>query len=190
MSMRMPNLASRPFLNTRPVWAFSIVAVTLGLVLLAINASLYMSSNSRLKEQLQRRDALKSQLEQLRGEVRHDVAAMEKVQWKRLQRQVTGLNNILEAYGFSWQGLLRDMGAVLPRQVRLQRITPTISKEGLSLALKGTAQSRDALLQFLQNMIDDPHFERPLPRSETTPEEAGVGYEFVIKVFYHPEGGA
>ena len=188
--MRMPNLAGRPFLNTRPVWAFTVTALVLGVILLAVNAALYVSSNSRLREQLRRRDALRSQLSELRGQVEKDVAAMHKVPWKRLQRETAGLNSILEAYGFSWQGLLRDVGAVLPRQVRLQRISPTVTKEGLSLGLKGTAQSRDAILQFLQNMIDDPHFERPLPRSETTPEEAGVGYEFVIKVFYHPEGGA
>jgi len=186
--MRVPNLASRPFLNTRPVWVFTAVAVAVGLALMAVNAGLFMSSNTRLEELLERRDALEAKVQELKGEVRQDVAALEKVPWKRLRREVASLNTILEAYGFSWQRLLRDMGAVLPRQVRLQRITPAVSKEGLSLGLKGTAQSREAILDFLQNMIDDSHFERPLPRSETTPEEAGVGYEFVVKVLYHPEG--
>lgn len=186
--MRMPSLASRPFLNTRPVWAFTVSAVVLGLILMAVNIFLYVSSNARLEEQLQREKTLRAQVKELHDEVLRDVAALKKVPWKRLDRRAAGLNTILQAYGFSWQNLLRDVGAVLPRQVRLNRIAPSVTKEGLSLGFKGTAQSRDAILEFLQNMIDDPHFERPLPRSETTPEEAGVGYDFVIKVFYHPEG--
>jgi len=187
--MRVPSLASRPFLNTRPVWIFTAAAIVLGLILGVVNVGLYMSSNTRLKLQLDRRAELEGRVKQLRAEVRRDMEALQKVPWKRLEREVSTLNGILEAYGFSWQGLLRDVGTVLPRQVRLQRITPVVSKEGLSLTLKGTAQTRDAILDLLQNMIDDSHFERPLPRSETTPEEAGVGYDFVIQVLYHPAGG-
>jgi len=187
--MRVPSLASRPFLNTRPVWIFTAAAIVSGLILGAVNVGLYMSSNTRLKVQLKHRTELQARVEQLRAELREDVEALQRVPWKRLEHEVSSLNGILEAYGFSWQGLLRDVGTVLPRQVRLQRITPAVSKEGLSLTLKGTAQTRDAILDLLQHMIDDPHFERPLPRSETTPEGAGVAYEFVIQVLYHPTGG-
>ncbi len=187
--MRVPSLTSRPFLNTRPVWIFTTTAAAIGLILMAVNVGLYMSSNTRLQRLLERRKELETRVGELKAEVRGDVGALEKVPWKRLRREVTALDGILEAYGFSWPRLLRDVGAVLPRQVRLQRITPAVSKEGLSLGLKGTAQTRDAILELLQNMIDDPHFERPLPRSETTPEESGMGYEFVMKVLYHPERG-
>ncbi len=188
--MRLPSLASRPFLNTRPVWVFTVAAVALGLVLMVVNIMLYLSSNTRLEQQLARRAQLEEQVRELRAEVGKDASALAKVPWKRLGRETAGLNEILQTYGFSWQQLLRDVGKVLPRQVRLQRITPTVTKEGLSLRFKGTAQSRDAILELLQNLIDDPHFEKPLPRSETSPEEAGVGYDFSLKVFYHPDKGA
>jgi len=185
--MRLPSLSTRPFLNTRPVWIFTGAAVLFGLILMAVNIGLYMSSNTRLEQELERKKELQAQVRDIQAELQRDIDAIAKVPWKRLRTKVEGLNGILRAYGFSWQRLLRDVGGVLPRQVRLERINPAVTKEGLSLSLKGKAQTRDAMLELLQNMIDDPRFERPLPRSETTPEESGVGYEFALQVLYHPD---
>jgi len=188
--MMIPSLSSRPFLNTRPVWAVTALAAGLGIVLLAVNIGLYISSNRRLEEQLVRRAELTGRVRALSAELRKDTAALEKVPWKKLKLRAERLNGILHEYAFSWQRLFRDLGAVLPREVRLYRISPDVSDKGVVLTIAGTARNREALLQLLQNMIDDPRFEDPLPRSETTPEgAAGTGYEFRMKVNYLPEEG-
>ncbi len=189
--MMMPSLSSRPFLNTRPVWAVTALAAGIGIVLMAVNVGLYISSNRRLEAQLQRRAELTTRVAELSAALRRDTAALEKVPWKKLRLRAGRLNGILQEYGFSWRRLFGDLGEVLPREVRLYRISPDISEKGVVLVIAGTARNREALLQLLQNMIDDPRFDNPLPRSETTPEgAAGTGYEFRMKVDYLPGGEA
>ncbi len=187
--MMFPSLSSRPFLNTRPVWAVTALAAGIGVVLLAVNIGLYISSNRRLEAQLARRAELVEQVRTLSAELRRDTAALEKVPWKKLRLRARRLDGILHEYAFSWRRLFGDLGEVLPREVRLYRISPDVSDKGVVLTIAGTARNREALLELLQNMIDDPRFEDPLPRSETTPEGAtGTGYEFRMKVNYLPGG--
>jgi Tfp pilus assembly protein PilN len=187
--MIYPNLASRPFLNTRPVWLVTVVAVLVTLVLVVINVQLYRGSKRSLAEQRAQRDQLAAQHRQVEGEVRQELGVLGKVQWRTLSRQVDGLNVILSEHSFSWLDLLDDIEGVLPYQVRLTRIAPSIGTEGVTLSLFGISRTREAMLEFLENLFADERFGDPLPKYEVTPEEAtSVGYEFTLAVDYQPQG--
>jgi Tfp pilus assembly protein PilN len=188
--LNIPNLASRPFLNTRPVWLLTAVAGTLALTLAAVNFNLWMISNRGLEEQLAREQALLAEQKQLVDELRSDAAALDQVPWRALNRRVDDLNMVLREHAFSWLRLLDDLERVLPREVRIIRVSPTVGKEDVELGLEGVARDRGALLDLLDNLIADPSFDEPRPRSERTPEQSsGVGYDFVLSVKYRPEGG-
>ncbi len=183
--MNIPNLSSRPFLNTRPVWLLIVAAGTLALVLSAVNLNLWIVSNLGLEEQLARERTLAAEQAKLVGEMKADLAALDRVPWRSLNRRVEDINLVLHEHAFSWLQLFDDVERVLPREVRIIRIAPTVGKEGVELGLDGVARDRDAFLDLLDNLIADPAFDEPRPRSERMPEQSSsAGYEFTVSVKY------
>jgi hypothetical protein len=64
-------------------------------------------------------------------------------------------------------------------------VSPGVTADGVRLTIRGTARTRMAMIKMLENMIADPHFFNPLPRSERTPEASqSAGYEFRLRVGY------
>lgn len=188
--MNVPNLASRPFLNTRPVWLLVAATGTLAVVLSAVNLNLWLASNRGLEEQLARERTLAEEQAKLVTEMKRDLAALDRVPWRSLERRVGNLNLVLHEHAFSWLELLDDVERVLPREVKIIRVSPTVGKDGVELGLDGVARDRGSFLDLLDNLIADPSFEEPRPRSERTPEQSsGAGYDFTVSVKYLPGRG-
>ena len=188
--IRIPNLASRPLLNDRPVWLATAAALALGLLLLGLNLHLYFSA-THVTERLEARKAeLEAERNALVESITQKKAVLETVRWKKLNRRIERVNVALAEHRFSWLQLLRDLGETLPWQVRLVKVQPVVSEEGVRLKLVGEAQTSEAVLEFLQNLIDSPRFEKPLPRSEEPPEGGkSTVYGFTLGVRYLPEEG-
>jgi hypothetical protein len=157
-------------------------------VFVVLNITSYLSSNRELAPQLDRLSRLRSEYESVSAEVRGLVAEFEKVPWRSLQSRVAATNVVLREWGFSWLALLDDIEEVIPREVRLIRIGPSVGPAEVTLSLRVVARSRDALIEFLDNLITDPRFSRPIPLREGLPEESAVaGYDLSLRVTYHPE---
>jgi Tfp pilus assembly protein PilN len=186
--MTTPNLASRPFLNTRPVWLLTVAAGGLALALTVVNVHLWAASNRALTVQLEHRDQFLAEHRELESKLRRDAATLERVPWRSLSRRVGDLNLVLREHAFSWARLLDDVERVIPREVRVTRIAPTVGKEGYELSLDGVARSQDDILQFIDNLIVDPAFDEPKPRSVTMPDKSpSASYQFTLVVRYLPE---
>jgi len=182
-----PNLATRPFLNTRPVWLVAAVAGALALILLAFNLRLFLVANRALVDESVTRNALLERHQSLEAAVRKDVEALERVPWRSLTRRVDATNLILQEHSFSWLGMLDDIERVMPYDVRLTRIAPGVSADGSILSLALIAHNRDAMLQLLDNLVADPEFSDPTPSTESSPEEnAAAAYVMTLRVNYHP----
>ena len=89
-----------------------------------------------------------------------------------------------------WSQLLADLERVVPWDIRLVSITPSVAKDGsVQIGLDGVATGRDAWLKLLAVLFADPKFSDPLPRSEEAPSASnGQGYRFSLTVRYWPEG--
>jgi len=75
----------------------------------------------------------------------------------------------------------------MPYAVRLVRIGPKVDPEGVTLQIRGVARDREALLEFLDNLIADSRFSVPRIANEDPPDEVGpVGHSFDFSVDYHP----
>jgi Tfp pilus assembly protein PilN len=182
-----PNLATRPFLNTRPVWLVTAGAGLAALVLIALNLRLFFVANRSLEDEIARRDALLLRHQALEAEIREDIEALERVPWRSLSSRVEATNLVLREHAFSWLGMLDDIERVMPYDVRLTRIAPAVGADEVTLSLALVAHNRDAMLQLLDNLIADPRFSSPTPSSEATPEQsATAGYEMSLRVNYHP----
>jgi Tfp pilus assembly protein PilN len=186
--MIAPDLAARPFLNTRPVWLVTGVAVALAVVFLVLNVSFYFSSNRTLAPQLERARELRSQRDALAADAQSVIDDLEKVPWRSLSGRVQATNVVLREWGFSWLQLLDDIERVMPRDVRIVKVAPVVTAEGFTLSLMAIARTRDDILDLLQNLIADPSFSEPIPIREALPEESRTaGYELTMRVTYHPD---
>lgn len=184
--MIVPNLASRPHLNTRPVWIVIGAAAALSLVFAVLNTSVWLKSNRALEEQIQLLDQLEENYQRLTLEVGQQAADLNRVPWKSLAARVNAVNTVIREHEFSWVGLLDDIERVLPYDVRLTKITPKVDGESVNLSLNAVGRTREALLDFFDTLIEDPSFSDPSPSSEITPEESGFGYVFQMTVVHHP----
>ena len=77
--MIAPNLASKPVMNTRPVWLVTAAAALAALVLLALNLRLFFVANRALDDETARRDRLLERHQELEAAVRKDVDNLEKM---------------------------------------------------------------------------------------------------------------
>ena len=185
--MITPNLATRPFLNTRPVWLVAAAAGLLALILIGFNLRLYLVANQHLDDETTMRDELEIRYSALATEVKTNVNVLERVPWKSLEGRVDATNLILREHSFSWIEMLDDIERVMPYDLRLTRITPSVGSDVVTLSLVAIARNRDVMLEFLDNMIADPRFENPTPSSEKTPEETELAtYVLTVRVTYHP----
>ena len=183
--MILPNLASKPFLNTRPVWLVTGVAGFLTLLLVVLNIVFYVSSNRTLAPQIDERDRLQAEHDVLVEELEDQVAVLAKVPWRSLLARVNATNLILREHDFSWLKLLDDIERVMPYDVRIVQIAPTVGTSQVNLNLTVVTKNRDAMLEFIENLIADPSFSRPTPSQERTPEESNeVGYMLALTVQY------
>jgi hypothetical protein len=182
-----PNLATRPFLNTRPVWLVAAAAGFLALILIGFNLRLYLVANRHLDDETTKRDGLELRYSALATEVKEDVDVLEKVPWRSLKGRVDATNLILREHSFSWLEMLDDIERVMPYDLRLTRIAPTVGSDEVTLSLEAVARNRDAMLEFLDNLIADPRFENATPATEKTPEETELAtYVLSVRVAYHP----
>ncbi len=187
--MNIPNLASRPHLNVRPVWVMSVLVLILGLVIGGIDMSLYYRSSEDLAGLLVERDGLKARRAELIAGLQEHLKALDSVPWTALRRRVNSVNAVLGEHRFSWGRLLDDLGEVLPWQVRLVTVSPSHGEEGISLTIKAVSQDREGFLNFLDALVRDPRFSDPVPGRETWPESGEtIQYLFNLEVRYDPEG--
>ncbi len=186
---RLPNLASRPFINTRPVVLVIVTAVLVGVVMLLLNLRLFFSTSGTTEALGQRVVDLEAQKTALESDIRDDLEALQAVEWRRLETDVQAANLVLKAHAFSWGRLLTHLEATLPYAVRLVRVSPKVEDDRtVQLSLQGIGQSREAMLEFMANLLESDAFERVEPSGETLPEgAASAGYEFDLDTVYVPE---
>ncbi len=183
--MIVANLASKPRLNTRPVWVVTGAALLIGLVLTAVNIRLFLTSNQTLGEQIVQRDMLQIQRDALAEEFSVHAGVLEGVPWKNLGARIDLVNEVLEEHRFSWSEMLDDLAVVLPWQVRVVSVSPSLGEDGVSLSLEAVSKDRVGFLDVLDRMVSDPNFDDPRPSRETWPEGGQSSeYLFTMRVMY------
>jgi len=188
--MITPSLASRPFLNTRPVWVMTIGAGCVALVLIALNIRFFLVTSRTVEDAITTRDALEERYGELESTARQEIAFLNRVPWRTLEARVNATNLVLQEHAFSWLQMLDDIERVMPYDVRLTRITPSVGRDGVMLTFEVVARNRDAMLEFIDRLVEDPRFDEPTLSSETTPETSTTGtYLLSMRVRYLAVGG-
>ena len=185
-----PNLARRPFLDSRPVLVAGGALAAIALVLTSVNLWELVSAQGAERALAAEEMALRTRFAALQEEVRSADRRLAAVSWRQLEADADRMQQVAARRRVAWSRLLVDLERVVPWDVRLASVVPVIDEKGVvQVTLTGVAAGRDAWLRLLGRCFADASFSEPVPASEEAPSASNtVGFRFQLRVRYWPEG--
>ena len=155
------NLASRPFIELRPLFA-RLRLIMLALALLAIGLGFALSSLSKKADLASvQMNALKAQTADYQQKRLQNESRMKQPQNAGVLERSRFLNGLFARKSFSWTAVMMDLERVLPTGVQVTSIEPVISKEGeVTIRLRVTGD-RDRTIQLVRNLERSQRFVGP-----------------------------
>ncbi len=155
------NLASRPFIELRPLFArlrLLMAALAILAVALGIGSSIMAG---KAHQATARMDALKAKTSAVQASTAAAEAKMRRPENQGVLERSQFLNTLFAEKGFSWTGVMMDLERVLPPGVQVTSIDPAISKDGvISIRLRVTGD-RSRSIQLVRNLEHSLHFLAP-----------------------------
>jgi type IV pilus assembly protein PilN len=155
------NLATRPFVELRPLFARLRLAMGL-LAVLAVGLGFWLHAlNAQAKVAQAQMDALKAKTTQFQRERAANEARMRQPQNMAVLERSQFLNAVFARKSFSWTAVMMDLERVLPVGVQVTSIDPVISKEGdVNIRLR-VSGDRDRAVQLVRNLETSQRFVAP-----------------------------
>jgi type IV pilus assembly protein PilN len=167
------NLANRPFVELRPLFA----RLRLAMVVLAILAAglwfALRSLEAKARVAQAQMDQLKAKTLQYQHERQVNEARMHQPQNMAVLERSQYLNAVFARKSFSWTAVMMDLERVLPTGVQVTSIEPVISKDGdVTIRLRVTGD-RERTVQFVRNLEVSQRFLLPRLSSEQSQTQEG-----------------
>jgi type IV pilus assembly protein PilN len=192
------NLATRPFVELRPLFARLRLAMA-GLAVMAIVLGVWLHFlNKHARVAQAQMDALKQQTAAFETERATNERRMREPQNQAVLNRSIFLNDLFVAKSFSWTSVMMDLERVLPAGVQVTSIDPAISAEHTVTIRLRVSGDRDKVVDLVRNLERSQRFLAPRPANETaqTKEPGQVihveqvggpeGVEFEIVSGYNP----
>lgn len=189
------NLATRPFVELRPLYARLRLAMIF-LVALAVGLGFALHSLSAKASIAQSQmNALKAKTAAFQHERQTNEARMRQPANMAVLDRSRFLNRLFAEKSFSWTAVMMDLERVLPAGVQVTSIDPVITKEGnVNIRLRVSGE-RDRAVQLVRNLETSQRFLSPRLSGETAltpsagqggPVVAPGGVVFEIMSSYNP----
>ena len=161
------NLASRPFVELRPLFArLRLIMAGLAVLAIALGFALHIL-NKKAAIATAQMDSLKAQTASYQQQRTQNEARMLQPQNAGVLERSRFLNGLFARKSFSWTAVMMDLERVLPTGVQVTSIDPVISKEGdVSIRLRVTGD-RDRAIQLIRNLERSQRFIAPKLAGET-----------------------
>jgi type IV pilus assembly protein PilN len=160
------NLANRPFVELRPLFARLRLAMVL-LAVLAIGLWFALHSlNAKASVARARMNGLKAETRQYQHERQVNEARMHQPQNMAVLERSQFLNSVFAWKSFSWTAVMMDLEKVLPAGVQVTSIEPAISKEGDVTIRLRVSGDRDLAVRLVRNLETSQRFLLPRLSSE------------------------
>ena len=155
------NLATRPFVELRPLFARLRLAMGV-LALLAIGLGFGLHSlNARARAAQAQMDDLKAKTRAFEKERLANEARMRQPQNRGVLERSQFLNALFAQKSFSWTAVMMDLEKVLPTGVQVTSLEPQIGKDGgVSVRLRVSGDRERAVL-LLRNLETSQRFVAP-----------------------------
>jgi type IV pilus assembly protein PilN len=198
------NLASRPFVELRPLFAMLRMAMA-ALAVLAIGLGIglhFLNKQARAAED--QMDGLEAKTLAFQTERQSNESRMRKPENKAVLDRSHFLNDLFMEKSFSWTSVMMDLERVLPAGVQVTSIDPETTPDGdVNIRLRVNTLERDRAVALVRNLERSQRFLAPRlsnetaqkqePGSLTLQAQMGItGVEFDILSGYNPlpEGSA
>jgi type IV pilus assembly protein PilN len=192
------NLATRPFVELRPLFArLRLAMVALTVTAIALGVWLH-SMNRHAQAAEMQMAALKQQTVTFETERAHNERRMREPQNQAVLDRSQFLNNLFAAKSFSWTSVMMDLERVLPAGVQVTSIEPAITSEkDVTIRLRVNGD-RERVVDLVRNLEQSQRFVAPRPANETarvqqqgqgmhaSPVGGPEGVEFEIVSGYNP----
>ncbi|HEV2647156.1 MAG TPA: PilN domain-containing protein [Acidobacteriaceae bacterium] len=192
------NLATRPFVELRPLFARLRLAM-FGLAALAIGLGIWLHAMNRHAQVAQAQmDSLKAQTAAFEMERSNNERRMLEPQNQAVLNRSQFLNDLFLAKSFSWTSVMTDLERVLPTGVQVTSIDPAISPEHEVTIRLRVSGDRERVVDLVRNLERSQRFLAPRPANESAQtHEAGQairvsqvagpdGVQFEIVSGYNP----
>jgi type IV pilus assembly protein PilN len=162
------NLATRPFVELRPLFArLRLAMVVLALLAVGMGFGLH-SLRAKAKIATAEMDALKAQTRGFENERARNEARMREPQNRSVLERSQFLNQMFASKSFSWTAVMMDLERVLPGGVQVTAIEPAIDKEGQVLIRLRVSGDRDKAVQLVRNLERSQRFRAPRLAGESS----------------------
>jgi type IV pilus assembly protein PilN len=160
------NLATRPFVELRPLFARLRLAMVL-LAVLAVGFGFALHSlNAKAAAAQAEMSALKAKTAQFQNEQMANESRMRQPQNMAVLERSQFLNAVFARKSFSWTAVMMDLEKVLPAGVQVTSIDPVITKTGdVSIRLR-VSGDRDRAVELVRNLETSQRFVSPRLVSE------------------------
>ncbi len=183
--MKIPiNLASQPFRRDRAMLAASIAVTVLLVLTLGVLISLAMTDRAQMAD-------VRADIGRLNGRIR--AVSTEQARLDAVLRQPDNagvletsvfLNELLTRKGISWTRIFADLEKVLPYNVRIIQIHPTVDAQNqIRLDMLVGAESPEPVIELMKKMAQPP-FGKPFPSTQQGPTQAEPLWRYRVSVEY------
>lgn len=169
------NLASRPFVELRPLFARLRLAMV-ALAVIAVGLGFWLHAlNGRARIAQAQMDTLKTQTRHFQQERQMNEARMRQPQNMAVLERSQFLNALFASKSFSWTAVMMDLEKVLPVGVQVTSIEPVITKEGdVNIRLR-VSGDRDRAVQLVRNLETSQRFISPRLANEAAQKQGSQG---------------
>lgn len=184
--MKVPiNLASQPFRRDRALLVASLAVSLLLAGTLGVLISLANADNKQLADVKREVNRLEAQIRQVTAKQTRLDAVMRQPQNAEVLERSVFINSLLIRKGISWTRILSDMEKVLPYNVRIIQIHPTLNAANqVLLDMTVGSETQPPVIQFLQALEQSPLFGSVLDHSALPPTQAEPIYKYHVSVIY------
>src|SRR5438552_3545994 len=153
------NLATQPFRRDRPVLVAAGVLGTALLVLLGVLVYLSLAERSQLADARRSVDQLQRKIKVIAAEQQKLDTVLRRPENAEVLERSLFLNSLLYRKGISWTRIFADLEKVVPHNVRIMQIRPTLnSKNEVVLDMQVGTENPEALIGLLKAMEESPLF--------------------------------
>ncbi len=166
------NLASRPYLELRPLYQ----RLRLLMLLLVITAAalwwVLRTEHARAAAAQARVDAIQNSVTDVQRQRQRSEAEMRQPDNAAALAQAQFLNNLFLHKAFSWTAVMMDLEQVLPTGVQVMNIDPQIAKDGHVTIRMRVAGPRERAVELMRNLEHSRRFLQPRLVGEATQSNA------------------
>jgi len=161
------NLATRPFVELRPLFArLRIAMIALAVLAIALGIGLHFL-NRRAQAAQQQMNDLKAQTLTVQTERQTNERRMQQPQNRAVLERSKFLNALFARKSFSWTSVMMDLERVLPTGVQVTSIEPILTTEGeVNIRLR-VSGDRDRAVDLIKNLERSQCFVAPRLTSES-----------------------